>query len=275
MDAPHQTDCDRRRLGPPETTIRHLWLCIACGALATWSGAQADYIQDWNAGGGGWQYWVEDPTGSVRSGRNKAVQWSANSGVNDSGHIRTPLDELLITFGLHYPAYMAPPDPVDAVDLRDQAIHISVNDFGSASILPSAPVHFFIGEWNTLNDHVFFVRDAPIAVGSNTWRRTTFEVGTDAQWSELVRVGSTKQPHDLYLNPQQWGFALVNLPQPPTGLIGFDALRVVPEPLMLHVLAVGGLMVLATRRIRAHRNTFQKPANGAGTSEPSGKELQP
>ena len=192
------------------------------------------YVQTWDAGGGDWQYWIEDLTDIVRGGRNEPVDWSPTGGYGDSGYISTPLEELFVTFDSFWPAYMAPPDPVDSVDLAGKTVRIRVNDSGASS-LPEDSLRLFIGEWISETDYVFFAHNTPVTIGNDWNALSSFDVGDDSNWTEIARVGSPKAPSNLYLDPQQWGFTLVGLDGagplagPPSGTLAFDELQIVNE----------------------------------------------
>ncbi len=190
-----------------------------------------------------WQYWVVGANTGTRPGvlgQNKDMIWSATGGVSDSGYVKSPGMEWFELWDRLWPAYMAPPDRVDDVSLASQFVSVSVHDFGTVALLPTPielPLHLFVGEWIEngagLEDdtYVFFQHNAAITVGNNKWAQTTFAVGDDSNWTEIISSpGNTKVPSDLYTNPQQWGFVL-NTPSVPDSIVlGFDRLRTVPEP---------------------------------------------
>jgi hypothetical protein len=191
------------------------------------------YVETWDAGPGDWQYWVEDETVPVRGGKNHPVDWSSTGGYDNSGYISTPLDELFVTFDAFWPAYMAPPDPVDPVDLNDKTVRVRVSDFGTSG-LPDDSLRLFIGEWDVNDNYVFYAHNTPIPIGDDWDTLTMFDIGDDSNWTLIEDGGLGKDPSDLYVNPQQWGFTLLGLVDPApvpqlTGTLAFDELRITDE----------------------------------------------
>ncbi len=231
--------------------------------------AQAEvFVEDWDDPSNenhDWKYWVAGSNTDTRpavDGQNQDMNWSATGGVSDSGYVWSPGSEWFPTWDRLWPAYMAPPDPVAAINLAGQTLSISVNDFGTVAALPTqleVPLHLFIGEWNVNStgseddEYVFFQHNATITVGNDEWAHTSFEVGDDGNWSDILRSdGNTKTPSDLYADPQQWGFVIDLASVPSSIRLGFDGLGAVPEPsgFVLMSLALIGAALWGWRRRR-------------------------
>lgn len=251
-----------------------IFLVSVVAALAVVSTVQADvFVEDWNDSlltNNDWQYWVDSVgTTSTRpadAGENRDMKWSRSGGVNNSGYVWSPGNELHKTWNRYWPAYMAPPDSVASINLENQVLSINVNDLGTLGSGGTISLHFFIGEWNAVggagpedDTFVFYQHETALTIGQNTWAQTTFAIGDDSQWSEIIKSNNNAtKPSDLYENPQQWGF-VIDLSTGPAdtlpadSLFGFDGLRAVPEPTALVYWVLAGLLGFCVRRWTALR----------------------
>ncbi|MAE64188.1 MAG: hypothetical protein CMJ18_07915 [Phycisphaeraceae bacterium] len=258
--------------------------------------AHADLIETWNDPrdlNHGWQYWAPGISLDTRpgaAGQSQDAAWAATGGVGDSGFISSP--DLLVSpprddwealWGRFWPAYQAPPDRVDDVDLTGEAIEISVNDLGTGMapwIAQNSSLRLFIGEWDAGPTpdpgddlYVFYEHASDIAVGHGQWIETRFDVGTNDDWTVIEHnYGPSDQdafdnrpPESLYPSPQQWGFTFASfgITTPPAGgRLGFDDL-IIPEPSPLGLLGFGLIIVLLSTW-RPHR-THATTGNGEPT----------
>jgi len=221
-----------------------------------------------------WTYWDTDylgPGGEEKKDHHNPMVWFATDGVANSGYVRTPLGEMDPAFvhnaAAYWPAY--PGDDVVTgfpdIDLSFPGAAISVFIKGSDSLLgqvgsfslAGGDVRFFVGYWldhdpDTSDDdeQAFYCTEGTFAVGDDVWERSTVILGGDDDWLMIVKENSTKTPTQLYSNPQQWGFVIwpVTLGDSPSGLLGFDNFRVIPEPGTLGLLALGGWAVCRRKR---------------------------
>jgi hypothetical protein len=212
-------------------------------ALATFQ-APAAGLETWDDPGEqnhGWSYW-----GTPAPAKDYPTAWSATGGVGNSGHISTSLPALVQTQNAYWPAYWVngpTPDPADQIDLTlDPWVRISLwTDPGTS--LEGGAIRFFIGEWVSAGNQVFYASTQPLAAGSSGWVGNEVWVGNPdpSAWIEVFRVGSTRQAADLFTAPQQYGFGLVGVTQPASlaGTLRLDNFEVIPEAPAAGVAALG------------------------------------
>jgi hypothetical protein len=219
---------------------------LVVAGLARIAAGAAVYEEEWNASGNGahrWNYWT---TGDV------AMAWQATGGRADSGHVSAPLAACSNWLNdSRWPAYtFADRDATQNIDLVSGSALSVYARMADPATLNGGSLHFFIGEWLSQSNYVFYQHNAVVTVATNDWSvRSSWTAGTDLDWTLVDRAGSTKNPTDLYANPQQYGFVIRGSAGQPTGSLGLDSFAVIPEPATL-ALAAGGAMLFAVYRRR-------------------------
>ena len=224
------------------------WLAIAGGMQG--AAAATVYQEEWNAAGSGahfWNYWTTTDV---------TMAWHASGGRADSGYVSAPLAACSNWLGnSHWPAYtFTDRDPTQNIDLVAGSVVSVFARMTDPDALNGGTLHFFVGEWLSESNYVFYRRNATVAVGTNDWNAfSVFVAGADADWTLVDQVGNTKNPTDLYSNPQQYGFVVSGSSSQPSGDLAFDSFAVVPEPGSLALAAGGAILFAAWRRWRRTR----------------------
>ena len=229
--------------------LRIVVTCVAAGLLA--APVVAGYEEHWDAGDSrNWQYWALAGTPPTEQG---LPMWVSLGGGHIGGYVRTPMDVLAPEHADNalWPAFTVEwdRDASQNLDLNvDPIVQISMKALPRAD-LQGATLGFFIGYWSTDDDWAFYRHDTPVAVGDD-WVRTTIDVRTGG-WLPIAKgTAPTQGPSDIYDNPQQYGFVLVDWAAQPTGQLGFDEFANIPEPATVAVLALGATALLSRRRVR-------------------------
>ncbi|NLF31042.1 MAG: PEP-CTERM sorting domain-containing protein [Planctomycetes bacterium] len=122
--------------------------------------------------------------------------------------------------------------------------------------LKGGRLHVFIGEWQDDDGpggappvYTFYLSAQPLSLAVTTkWQQASIDVFQPSAWTLWVDEGLGKPLGLLMDTPQQWGFALVGASGVPTGLLGVDTFRAVPEPATAALLAAAALLARRRRR---------------------------
>lgn len=240
------------------------------------AGAAANYTdENWNHAGAGnnlWSLWdTSFNGGGSPNDHNRPLAYLTSGGYANSGHVRSDLRLCTVamehqTARAYWPAYPGEDEvphfpPID-LNVPNAAISIMINDVGpTPANLGGGAVHFFIGyydgkgtEQTDDDEQAFFCTKGAFAIHPGSWQSSVVALGGDSDWYTIVideQPGPATTPTDLYTNPQQWGFVIYQtaVGAQPTGLLGWDEFHLIPEPLSITVLAVGGWALLRRRQV--------------------------
>jgi hypothetical protein len=208
-----------------------------------------------------WSYYDTD----VAYPHDVDMNWQASGGVGNSGYVSTPLNNLDACHSTqaYWPAYLY--DGISGlsqqIDLsvKDAEIRIYVRDIGDPLgtvpfNLQGGQVYFFIGQYLVNGPQIeddlygFFYNKTPVIINKDKWLiESVIPVGLDSDWGVIAANDLTLKPGDLFYHPQQWGFAIFPAASTPSGVLGFDSFRIIPEPMTLCLLALGAF------RLKKHR----------------------
>ena len=218
-----------------------------------------------------WSYWNENSI-SPHNEWDVYANWQETGGVGGSGHVWAPLS--LLTSEHHNQAYW-PMFLTTDIDDADGSQEVDLS-FGGAAVkiymkdrtlatpvnLQGGSVHLFVGEWipagigGPVGDkYRFFYNKKPLKAPTGTWVESTVPIGGDSDWGVIAIDGLPANASDLFNTPQQWGFCIFGATDQPTGELAFDSFGVVPEPVTLSMLALGGLALLHRNKKRSGRRS--------------------
>ena len=247
----------------------HLILAVVATGLCPMIAAGDYDAEYWDVPGkanNNWSYYDTD----VPSPHNVDMTWHASGGMGDTGYVSAPLALLDSAHDpcAFWPAYLyrglgvaqeidlSFPGAVIKVRARDMAppTQIQPMDLKGGSLV------FFIGQWvdvgddgNPANDKwSFFHNLTPVTIAQGGWTvRSSLPVGGNADWAAIADNDPLVDPSDLFYHPQQWGFAIFPAASTPTGTLGLDSLRIVPEPASFSLVALGAAVLLGRRKKRS------------------------
>lgn len=235
-------------------------------ALVVAGAARAQYDQEnWDdpvLQSNGWYYWDENHPGSY-PGADEPMPWLAEGGVGPapgSGHVTCVLDvltphhdETRAFFPAYNTTYLDTPHFID-LGIPDAAVKVYLSD-KTQPLTPNIDFHggyltLFLGQWdNDTGNHIFYYNTTAAIpaegipdywTGATRWREFTFAVGGDSDWAVFASAGGVVPVSSLFYHPQQWGFVIMDdSGGPPTGALGFDSWRIVPEPTVAVLLLMG------------------------------------
>ena len=227
--------------------------------------ALAQYTQElWNdatQANNLWAYWDEDYLPPPNS--HHPMEYMPTNGLGDSGYVRAPLGDLDPEHDedptdpdggmAFWPAYcLADWHSID-LSIPNAQIKIYAQADGgpfSPPHLQGGSLHFFIGSWDDESNYRFFHTVDAVYINSalNRWLvESSLDVSQNSDWAEITSAGPAIPPTSLLHNPQQWGFVIYPASETPTGILGFDSFRIVPEPTTILLLAIGGVAILRRR----------------------------
>lgn len=227
------------------------WLCTIMAGVSLVSLSWADYIENWNDSGATNNHWSW-----FDGAADQPLAWSETGGYDDSGYVESDLGSLerWPNTNAYWTSYLITNSmlPGQHVDLNNATVRVRINDLGSADF-NGGELYFFVGEWYSESDLRFYYRNLALTPDAGSWDTPiSFSIGTDADWGAIVEIGADRDPSDLFLNPQQYGFVLFDAEGAsgdPSGSLGFDAFAiVVPEPGVASLLGLGLVGLLLKRR---------------------------
>lgn len=228
--------------------------------------ATADYDQElWNHAGrtnNHWSYYDID----APAPHDVDMNWQAAGGVDDTGHVRTPLGVLDSAHDdeAFFPAYLYRGLGVNQeidLSIEDAIIKVYVRDGSGAAALDlkGGSLVFFIGQYIAVeggeDKESFFYNLTPVTVNSGNWTiESSLSVGGNGDWGVLANNDPTVFPSDLFHHPEQWGFTIFPAASTPSGALAFDSFRIVPEPTGI-ALFLAALTGSIARRRREHQSS--------------------
>lgn len=186
---------------------------------------------DWNRAHdtNGWFYYAGSDPGVP-------VPWQAQGGWEGSGCLVCPLDALNTSDatgpGRYYPLYtLAEHQRVNLLEKPGVQVALNLAPNGGAPADLQGRLTLFVGQWDDDTHYVFyfFKGDFGLPTGEG-WSLATIQLTANAADWEAIGPGVASRPLvELLGNPQQWGLAIVEAPDPPTGSLGIDELEVSPR----------------------------------------------
>ncbi len=248
---------------------RHGWIRIILGTLLAASIpegiVEGEYVEEsWDDPGSmnhNWSYYDTD----APAPHDVAMNWEAAGGVGGGGYVWTSLNLLDTAHDLqvYWPAYLyrtiADDQEID-LTVPDAAVKVYARDVGTGAQLDlkGGQLVFFIGQYVVNNpddpnddQQSFFYNLTPLTIGVGDWGvENTIPVGDDSNWGVIVNDDPSVSPSDLFYHPEQFGFAIYPAASTPTGSLGIDSFRIVPEPGSAALILFGALMLGLRRRSR-------------------------
>ncbi len=210
-----------------------------------------------------WSYYDSDAVAPFDVDMN----WQSSGGVGGSGYVSAPLNALDSAHdaSAFWPAYLyrgLGDDQEIDLSIDNAAVKIYARDdtgplapVGSMD-LQGGSVHLFIGQWFKGVDPgpqddtwSFFYNTTALNIIGDVWTESTISVGDNSNWDIITRTNNSISPDDLFHHPEQWGFVVFPAAGDPSGVLGLDSFRVVPEPTTVMLLGFGILFLKRRSRV--------------------------
>jgi len=230
---------------------------------ATAAVCHADVLESWDTGHQNWHYWASP-------NNEPYVTHVGSGGVGDSGYVEV---DFVVGNNYHWkdlggdldwvywPNYIYPEDDGLTPNVNFTGADVSVYVKGSANLnMQSGSLYFYVGKAGGPNDSLWslFRHNTPLGIGNATWLQSTITLadtlgpGAD-EW--VLMEGGDYTVAETLAHPLEFGFTITGVQENednPTGILGFDEFfttgDIVPEPVSLTVIGLGGLMLLRRRR---------------------------
>lgn len=234
--------------------IRNALLLLAI-VMACAAGSSAVISESWDSGHQNWHYWVGPSNEPLMS-------HVASGGVGDSGYVEVDFPEgnsyqwKNHSLGgdldwVYFPGYVYPYDDGLTGITDFTGADLSVYVQGSADLdMQSGALYLYIAKHDEVTeDWSIFRYNTAFGIGNETWQQTSMTLGTTEgsganEW--VLMDGGDFTLAQTLTSATEFGFAITGVQDNednPSGILRFDELVIVPEPVTIALLGLGGLML--------------------------------